>query len=129
MRSKTHKCAKLQYNFASIFQKYYGSRNSVCSRDSKCLNYICQTVQYWYEMMHWLLSILHIFLSISQCDFNDTLKMFVPEGNLSWNGMSKTSAKFKMLDSCSVESVPVQGRKPLLVFLFNQGMCSMKLLS
>lgn len=58
--------------------------------------------------------------------FTMWLKIVVPEGNLSWNGMSKTSAKFEMLHSCPVESVPVQGRKPLLVFLFNQGMCSKK---
>lgn len=62
------------------------------------------------EMMHRLLSILHTFLSISPRDFKEPFKIFVPKENMSGNGMSKTSAKLERLHSCSVVSVPVQGR-------------------
>lgn len=89
---------------------------------------VSQILEQCSEMMHRLLSILHTFLNISPCDFKEPFQIFVPEENMSGNGMSKTSAKFERLHSCSVVSVPVQGQKPLLVSLFNQGMCSKKLL-
>ncbi len=90
---------------------------------------VSQILEQCSGVMHQLLSFLPTFLSILPYDYKKTFKILVSEEDMSGNGVSKTFVKFERLHSCSVVFVPVQGQKPLLVSLFNQGTCSKKLVT